>query len=168
MKLLPQNQLRPHRFVSLVIACLQACQKLPGFYLCLIKAWSHSFARILENEIHPGSVRQISMIIHSPITVVIQGPLVVIQSDTEPIVSRWPNVGSFLVDFLVRNRIIRVLFRPKKNKEKQWETVVIVRNLRQLTWFINSWPSLELKIPWRWAIYNSRVGMWRYVARGFC
>ena len=91
MKLLSQNQLRPHRFVSLVIACLQACQKLPGFHLCLIKAWSHSFARILENEIHPGSVRQISMIIHFPITVVIQ-------SDIEPIVRRLLGVGSFLVD----------------------------------------------------------------------
>lgn len=90
MKLLSQNQLRPHRFVSLVIACLQACQKLPGFHLCLIKAWSHSFARILENEIHPGSVRQISMIIHFPI-------IVVIQSDIEPIVSRLLGVGSFLV-----------------------------------------------------------------------
>lgn len=78
MKLLSQNQLRTYRFIC----------KRDKNYTCKTKAWSHSFARISENENHSGSARQSPIIIHSPITVVIQ-------SDIEPIKGR-------LLDMLIR------------------------------------------------------------------
>lgn len=112
MKLLSQNQLHCiNRFVCIAHRCRHV-KKLPGFHICMIKAWSHIFARFSENENHSGSVRR--------------SPIIVIQSDSEPTVDRLLDVA-FLSNVAVLNCGLIPSYsvlsdstaRPKKSKKKQ-------------------------------------------------
>ena len=105
MKLLSQNQLRTYRFIC----------KRDKNYTCKTKAWSHSFARISENENHPGSARQSPMKIHSLITP--NQTLSRLRADCSTLRSL------FLVD--------SDWGRDRKKKQKQiWEIVVTMRNMK--------------------------------------